>query len=253
MNAPLLVITHRAIADESVQTIDSAELHAFLSVTTEHGKWIARRISSYGFVEGTDYVCSTEVASKAQGRGGHNRAVYYVSLDMAKQLAMVERTAKGRQAREYFIACERAAKAAAQHPATLPADLDARLSRIERALVAQESKAAAIDMLTLEVSGAVCLTECAKLLKQKPHAWFIWLSEHQWIFRAHDWSCWQAYQRRINDGHLIHVMVPIERTDGRRELRPQVKVTPAGLRRLAEILDSSSTQSPAPPVPRPTA
>lgn len=108
MSAPLLVITYRPIADEAVQTIDSAELHAFLGVTTEHRKWIARQISTYSFIEGADYVCSPEVASKVQGRGGHNGAIYHVSLDMAKQLAMVERNAQGRQAREYFIACERA-------------------------------------------------------------------------------------------------------------------------------------------------
>jgi len=68
VNAPFLTITHRTIADESVQTIDSAGLHEYLDVTTEHGKWIARRIASYGFIEGSDYVCSPEVAGKAPGR-----------------------------------------------------------------------------------------------------------------------------------------------------------------------------------------
>lgn len=53
-----------------------------------------------------------------------------------------------------------------------------------------------------------------------------------------DWGAWQAHQRRIDEGLLCHVMVPIQRSDGRRELHPQVKVTPAGLRRLAKMLAS---------------
>ena len=125
-----LIVTPRQIDGELTQTVDARDLHAFLGVTTEHGKWIARRIESYDFIEGTDFVCSTEVASKGQGRGGHNRAIYHLTLDMAKQVSMVERTAKGREAREYFIACERRAKSAAQQTPALPAGLDARLERI---------------------------------------------------------------------------------------------------------------------------
>ena len=111
-----------------------------------------------------------------------------------------------------------------------------RLDRIERVLDAQQGRAAALDLLTTHDRGAVCLTEAAKLLGQKPRAFNIWLSESRWIFRAHDWGTWQAYQRRIDDGVLCHVMVPIQRNDGRRELHPQVKVTSAGLRRLAHML-----------------
>lgn len=93
MSAMPIVIS-RKIGGESVQTIDSVSLHAFMEVTTEHSKWICRRIEAYGFVENVDYVCSPEVASKR--RGGHNRLTFFISIDMGKQLAMIEKGLKGR-------------------------------------------------------------------------------------------------------------------------------------------------------------
>ncbi len=56
-------------------------------------------------------VCSPDLVSKeGQGRGGHNATEYRLTLDMAKELAMVENNERGRQARRYFIECERAAR-----------------------------------------------------------------------------------------------------------------------------------------------
>lgn len=249
MTVMSMIVTSRLIGSDTVPAVDARELHAFLEVGTAFKDWIARRIETYGFKDGEDF-CSF----LSESAGGRPSREFAISLQMAKELAMVERGEKGRQARAYFLACERRAKAAAaQQAQALPAALDDRLSRIERALGAQQARTAALDLLTLDVHGAVCLTEAAKLLRQKPRAFLVWLSEKGWIFRAHDWGTWQAYQRRIDDTHLCHVMVPIERTDGRRELHPQVKVTPAGLRRLAELLASNPHQPPAPPDSRPTA
>ena len=251
MNAPLLVVTHREVAAESVQTIDSAELHAFLGVTTEHGKWIARRILSYGFVDGTDFLCSPEVAGKGQGRGGHNRAIYHLTLDMAKQLAMVERNAKGRQAREYFIECERRAKAAAHQPAAIAAEIDARFARIESRLAEQGMKAAAFDRLA-DVNGAVAISRAAKLLDLPPRQLFALLSERGWIFRSCDFGSWQAYQARIAQGLLLHRMVPVVHGSGVERLHAQALITPAGLRKLAELIEAEHLRANSTPAAVPT-
>lgn len=236
MSAIPMIVTPRQIGTETVPAVDARELHGFLGVATPFRDWVSRRIETYGFLEGEDFH-----AELRGSPGGRPSREYAISLGMAKELAMVERGDKGRQARAYFLECERRAKAAAgQQLHVLPAAIDARLGDIERALGVQLEKTAALDLLTGHYQGAVCLTEAAKLLGQKPRAFNIWLSEAKWIFRMRDWGTWQAYQRRIDEGMLCHVMVPVQRSDGRRELHPQVKVTPAGLRRLAQKLASNA-------------
>lgn len=236
MNAFPMIVIPRQIGTETVPAVDARELHGFLGVATPFRDWITRRIETYGFLEGEDFH-----AELRESPGGRPSKEFAISLGMAKELAMVERGDKGRQARAYFLECERLAKAAAgQQNHLLSAAIDARLGNIERTLGVQLKKAAALDLLTGHYQGAVCLTEAAKLLGWKPRAFIIWLSEAKWIYRARDWGTWQAHQRRIDEGLLCHVMVPIQRSDGRRELHPQVKVTPAGLRRLAQKLASDS-------------
>lgn len=107
MNELINVGAHR-IGSERLQTVNARDLHAFLEVGKDFSTWIKERIEQYGFVKNQDFVCSPIPGSK--GRGGHNRRDYHLALDMAKELAMVERTEKGRQARRYFIECERIAR-----------------------------------------------------------------------------------------------------------------------------------------------
>lgn len=264
MNGPLIALTQRQISGEAAQTIDSVELHAFLGVTTEHGKWMARRIESYGFQDGTDYVCSAEVASK--GRGGHNRAVFWISLDMGKQLAMVERGEKGRQAREYFIDCERRAKALAPRvpadlhdPSTLRAllldNVDQRL-RLEHEAADRAPRAAAFDRLA-SVQGSVCIRDAAKLLNCRESRLKAWLVDHKWVYRSRADSRLQAFACRLDEGYLVHNMVTITHGDGRQSLQPHAKVTPRGLAYLALHLDaypdpaSNRFPSTLPPTVRP--
>lgn len=64
--------------------------------------WIKDRIAAYGFVDGRDYV--TEAAPGFTGAGNRGARIdYFLTLDMAKELAMVERTQRGKEARAYFI------------------------------------------------------------------------------------------------------------------------------------------------------
>jgi len=90
------------------QVIDARELHSFLKSKQQFTNWIKNRIEEYGFVENEDF----EVFHKfmKNPKGGRPGKEYAVTLDMAKELSMVERNEKGRQARKYFIEIEKAFK-----------------------------------------------------------------------------------------------------------------------------------------------
>ena len=89
--------------------VDARRLHAWLGVETKFKDWINRRIDEYGFTEKVDWSAFFE----RQRNAPRNQKDYLISIDMAKELGMVERTDKGREVRQYFIAREKEAKSLA--------------------------------------------------------------------------------------------------------------------------------------------
>ncbi|EJJ3323518.1 antA/AntB antirepressor family protein [Campylobacter coli] len=87
-----------------INSANAREIFQFLNSEQEYSNWIKNRISHYNFIENQDYIIEL-VYTK-----GRPRKEYYVTLDMAKELCMVENNEKGRQARRYFIECEKRLK-----------------------------------------------------------------------------------------------------------------------------------------------
>ncbi|HEG0356642.1 TPA: antA/AntB antirepressor family protein [Campylobacter coli] len=87
-----------------INSANAREIFQFLNSEQEYSNWIKNRISHYNFIENQDYIIEI-VYTK-----GRPRKEYYVTLDMAKELCMVENNEKGRQARRYFIECEKRLK-----------------------------------------------------------------------------------------------------------------------------------------------
>lgn len=87
------------------RAVSARELHNFLGVGKDFSNWIKDRIKKYGFVENQDF----EVFAKfgENPNGGRPSTEYALSIDMAKELSMVENNERGKQARRYFIECER--------------------------------------------------------------------------------------------------------------------------------------------------
>lgn len=120
MNTSLIPVTLAVIGSQTVQTVDGRTLHTFLEVQSHFRSWINRRIEEYGFEEGKDFR-----AFLGESAGGRPNNEYALTLGMAKELSMVEKTAKGKQARQYFIECERRALEAL--PTTSPSTTDPRI------------------------------------------------------------------------------------------------------------------------------
>ncbi|MHA3463107.1 antA/AntB antirepressor family protein [Yersinia enterocolitica] len=106
MTTQLIPVFDGTISNETTLLCNARDLHAFLGIGKRFASWITERISEYEFVENQDYMIASQIR-EAKGRGGHNRKDYHLTLDTAKELAMVERNEKGRQIRRYFIECEK--------------------------------------------------------------------------------------------------------------------------------------------------
>ena len=111
-NSNLIPVFNGTISNQSVQLCNARELHTFLDIGKDYSTWIKNRINEYGFIQDEDYFIITERTN------GRPRKEYHITLDMGKELGMVERNERGRQIRQYFIRCERTLKAL-QHPQQL--------------------------------------------------------------------------------------------------------------------------------------
>ncbi len=97
----LITITEQ----DNKQVVNARELHQFLEVGKDFTNWIKGRINQYGFTENEDFEVFANFGENS--KGGRPSKEYAISLNMAKELSMVERNEKGKQARRYFIECEK--------------------------------------------------------------------------------------------------------------------------------------------------
>ena len=100
------------------QAVNARDLYNFLENKSGFSHWIRDRISQYGFVENVDYyklnydqtgnslIYCPGLNNPANNSIPSNKVEYVITINMAKELAMVERNEKGKQARRYFIECE---------------------------------------------------------------------------------------------------------------------------------------------------
>ena len=115
----LIKLHLQTMNSNTVDTVSARELHTFLESKQQFATWIKNRISEYDFVENQDFVCVSQKNETQRADGQIGVSVsneYYITLDMAKELAMVERNIKGKQARKYFIECEKKLKEQATTP-----------------------------------------------------------------------------------------------------------------------------------------
>ena len=96
------------IGDYVVETVDARAVHRALKVGRDFPNWIRDRVEGYNFLENQDF----RIFANSGEKSGPSRQTldYAITLDMAKELAMVECSELGRSVRRYFIDCERQAR-----------------------------------------------------------------------------------------------------------------------------------------------
>lgn len=179
------------------QAVSGRDLHSFLGLGRDYTTWFKAMVE-YGFAEGDDYLpVSGEVAR--EGRGSVERIDHVLTLDMAKELAMVQRTPKGQEARRYFIEVEKRARAI-DVPRTYADALEAAAAQARRA-EALEAKVAA-DAPAVEYVETFVASEDLRLLRNVAKSLGIpeealrsALLEHRWIFEE-QMTRWSESQRQ---------------------------------------------------------
>lgn len=238
----LIRIETRELAGSAVPTCNARDLWQFVESRQEFAHWIKSRIEKYGFTEGEDYVIDKFINNPA---GGRPTLDYHLTIETAKELAMVENNARGREVRRYFIECERRARAAAGDPLQVlsdPAAMRGLLLTYTEKVLALESrvgelapKADALDRIAA-ADGSMNPTVAAKALQVPPQKLFAWMRERHWIYRRPGGSGNVAYQDKIQAGYLTHKVTTIQRDDGSEKIVEQVLVTAKGLARLSQSL-----------------
>lgn len=125
MTGQLISVFSGAISNEPTLLCNARDLHTFLEVGKDFSTWVKQRIAEYSFTENADYIIVQNLTSPKLGTSKsrvRKLIDYHLTLDTAKELAMVERNEKGRQIRRYFIECEKQLRQQVQ-PVSIPKPL----------------------------------------------------------------------------------------------------------------------------------
>jgi len=238
----LISIAPSNIGEATIQTVNARDLHAFLESKRQFADWIKERIQQYDFVENQDFVLASQNCEARHG--GHNRKEYHLSLSMAKELSMVERNAKGKQARQYFIECERQAKEAAlvldprnlSRMQLMQIAMDAERERLalEHQVAEQAPKVEVYDRIS-EDAGTYLIRRAAKVLGVGPGKFVDWMLNHGWAYRHANKGQLLGYQDKLDRGWLAHKLTPFwNRRTQTNEVTAALRVTSAGMNVLAK-------------------
>jgi len=225
---------------DTMPTISGRELHQALEVGTQYTKWFDR-MCGYGFSENADFVTVSQKRLTAQG----NETTFTdhaLSLDMAKELCMIQRTAKGKECREYFLEIERRwnspeavmARAlkmadvklleATQKITVLEAKVQEQSADIER----MKPKEAFADAVA-DSDGTILIRDLAKLLKQNgvntgEKKLYAWLRDNGYIIKGTTMPTQRAMEMKL---FIVKELVQIL-PDGTSKARFVTKVTGKG-------------------------
>ena len=188
-------------------TVSARDLHEGLEIGTRFNDWFPR-MAEYGFIEGKDFYSKM---SKTSETGGRPAVDYQISVDMAKQICMIQRSEKGKQYRQYFIDLEkawntpeqvmaRALKLADRTIDTLKEDNKKLIEENER-MKTKEIFADAVSAIT----SSILIGDLAKLLRQNgvdigAKRLFEYLRNHGYLIKrkGSDWN--MPTQKSMNMG-----------------------------------------------------
>lgn len=229
------------VSETQEQTVSGRELHAFLEIDTRYDTWFGRMLQ-YGFVENVDYVLKNERVLSDKREREYTQIDHVLKLDMAKELCMLARNDKGKQARHYFLEVER--------------DWNSPEKVMARALQIAEIK--------LKETKAVCAAQAQQIAEFKPIKEYVdtilaskdlltasqiaadygmsakalnkILYEEHLIHNVN--GQWLLYTKQMNKGYTKSETIIVKRKDGSSKTVMHTMWTQKGRLRIHEILTS---------------
>ena len=200
-----LITFHNVEFDGTEQrTVNARDLHDALQIKSNFRDWIRNRISDFGFVENQDFV----TVAKNLANGGRSKE-YYISINMAKELCMVERNELGRKWRAHFIKCEKdlieiKRQQVIAVPQTLPEALRLAADLAEKnqkLLEEQKINAPKVDFCDQVIAnnGAMTITKAAKVIGYPPRKLKDYIRKIGWLYANAD----TPMQSAITSGYMV--------------------------------------------------
>lgn len=212
--------------DMQEQIVNARELHERLESKRDFSNWITDRIEKYSFIENIDF---TTILLKSTG--GRPRTEYALTLDTAKEIAMVENNEQGRKIRRYFIEVEKKARQMFEIPKTLP---EALRKAAELAEQLEEQKPKVLFAESVETSkNSVLINELAKILKQNGYEigqnrLFEKLRNEGYLIKQKGQNWNLPTQKAMELGLFEVKKTVVNKPDGNFIVRPTTKVTGKG-------------------------
>lgn len=233
-----LVMNIEVKVDENQEPVVSGrQLHEGLEIGTRYNDWFARMLG-YGFQENQDYIPITQKRVTAQG----NETTYIdhvLKLDMAKEIAMIQRSEKGKQIRQYFIQVEKEWNSPEKVMARALIMANNQLSIATEQIQVlegkiEEMKPAVVVKETLESSkDAILVGELAKILKQNginigQNRLFEWMRDKGYLIKRKGTDYNMPTQKSMELGLFEIKETNIVHSDGQVRTKKTTKVTGKG-------------------------
>nr|WP_285842855.1 phage antirepressor KilAC domain-containing protein [Metabacillus litoralis] len=146
--------------------VSGRELHEFLEVDSKYQDWFSR-MCGYGFEEGLDFVSKIEPTQKKEGSRivTRNLEDHHMKLDMAKEIAMIQRSEKGKQARQYFLHIEKMWNSPEMVMKRALEYADKKVIELKEKIALDKPKVIFAEAVEVS-SSSILIGELSKLLKQ---------------------------------------------------------------------------------------
>ena len=215
--------------DSHEPVVSGRQLHEALGVKTKYADWFNRMIE-YGFTENQDFLLLKN--EQQTGRGGHNKVDHVIKLDMAKEIAMIQRTDKGKEVRQYFIQVEKDFNSPEKIMARALLMADKKVHKLEAQIEADKPKVLFADAVSASHTS-ILVGDLAKLISQNGYKiggnrLFVWLRENGYLIKRKG-SDWNMPTQRSMEMKLFEIKEStITHPDGHISVSKTVKVTGKG-------------------------